>query len=517
LILEGLVTTVDTAGTLNIAPMGPKVDPQGSMSRFVLRPFRDSTTYRNLKATGEGVLHVTDDVRLIARTAIGDAVEVASRPADRVRGRILTSCCRYYEFQILDCDDQSERAEMTAETVASGRLRDYFGLNRAKHAVIEAAILATRVAFKPEAEIRAEFERLAVPIEKTGGPMEREAFEFLKTYIDRSFFEFVRNGTIRLEAPSRLHFGPLCWKPGAARRFGGLGLMVERPGLVARAEPAEAWSFAGPLRERVERVVSALRANWPTPESEPPPSRLVVERVPQEHVGLGTGTQLALTVAKAVASRAGWTEASAVQLAELVGRGVRSGVGIHGFEHGGLIVEGGHGPSGGLPPLIVRKRLPDDWFVLLIIPPGRTGPHGQAEQAAFERLPPMPESLVDHLCRLVLIELLPAVEERDLPRFGAVLTAIQQEVGHWFEPAQGGTFGGQEGNAMIATLKNAGLVGVGQSSWGPTLYGFSAEDAATREMIAEAIRDRFGLDRNHVSWTKATSRGVRGLAPLWEA
>jgi uncharacterized protein len=183
-ILEGIVTTLGPEGLLNVAPMGPQVDE--AMRRFVLRPYRTSTTYRNLKARGEGVLHVTDDVLLLARSAVGSGVEVATRPADVIEGRIILDACRYYEFRVIGLDDRDDRATIAVETVAVGRLRDFFGFNRAKHAVIEAAILATRTAFLPREEIHAEFERLAVLVAKTGGPAEHAAFEYLRSSLDET-------------------------------------------------------------------------------------------------------------------------------------------------------------------------------------------------------------------------------------------------------------------------------------------------------------------------------------------
>jgi hypothetical protein len=180
-ILEGLVTTVNPEGALNVAPMGPRVEPD--WRRFVLRPYTTSTTYRNLKAHGEGVLHVTDDVLLLARTAIGLPAEARTRPAAVVRGQILLDACRYYEFRVTELHDREERTTIRIETVAEGRLRDFFGLNRAKHAVVEAAILATRTEFLPLAEILADFRKLAVLVEKTGGDAERSAFALLDDHV----------------------------------------------------------------------------------------------------------------------------------------------------------------------------------------------------------------------------------------------------------------------------------------------------------------------------------------------
>jgi uncharacterized protein len=185
MILEGVVTTLAPDGSVNIAPMGPRVEP-GDWSSFELRPYRTSRTHANLTALPEGVLHVTDDVLLLARAAVGDVAPPPElKPASEVRGYILANACRAYEFRAGPFDPDEERPRLRAEVVRVHRLRDFFGLNRAMHAVVEAAILATRTAFLPLGEIEAEFRRLAVLVEKTGGPAEREAFAFLTAHLER--------------------------------------------------------------------------------------------------------------------------------------------------------------------------------------------------------------------------------------------------------------------------------------------------------------------------------------------
>jgi len=184
MILEGIVTTVSPDGAVNIAPMGPRVD--ADMRRLLLRPFPTAQTCRNLRAHGEGVLHVTDDVLLLARAALGPVEPPPLlAPAARVRGFVLRDACRFYEFRVCSLDDSEERVRIEAEVVHSGRLRDFFGFNRAKHAVVEAAILATRTDFLPPDEIEAEYRRLAVVVDKTGGGQEREAFAFLRSHVER--------------------------------------------------------------------------------------------------------------------------------------------------------------------------------------------------------------------------------------------------------------------------------------------------------------------------------------------
>ncbi len=188
MILEGVVTTLGSAGVLNIAPMGPWIDPELDMSRFELRPYRGSTTFRNLAETGEGVFHITDDVLLIAQTAIDLAPAPApiTQPAACVRGRILADACRYFEFRVVERDLASERARFLVETVHEGRIRDFLGFNRARHAVLEAAILATRVALLPLETIIKDLEPLAVIVRKTGGPREHTAFELLREHIQEA-------------------------------------------------------------------------------------------------------------------------------------------------------------------------------------------------------------------------------------------------------------------------------------------------------------------------------------------
>jgi uncharacterized protein len=182
MILEGIVTTISPKGEPHIAPMGPRLDERGE--RFSLRPFRTAQTYRNLKAHGEGVLHVTDDVLFLARAAVGQLESLPPMaPASHVRGHVLLDACRYLEFRVLAIDDRDERVTIDAEVVHTGRFRDFFGFNRAKHAVVEAAILATRTSFLPLAGILAEMRKLAIIVDKTGGGREHEAFEFLRTHL----------------------------------------------------------------------------------------------------------------------------------------------------------------------------------------------------------------------------------------------------------------------------------------------------------------------------------------------
>lgn len=187
-IVEGLMTTLDADGVLNIAPMGPMVDEM--FETFTLRPFTSSTTYKNLKATGHGVFHVTDDALLIARGAIGRLMDrtrggdvIPTRPATNVNGVVLTGACRYHELVVDNLDDSHERTVIIARCVHQEALRDFFGFCRAKHAVIEAAILATRLHLTGAALVLEEYERLDVMVHKTGGKDEHQAMRELTDFV----------------------------------------------------------------------------------------------------------------------------------------------------------------------------------------------------------------------------------------------------------------------------------------------------------------------------------------------
>lgn len=182
MILEGIVTTLNQDGSVHIAAMGPEVEEEGQS--IVLKPFQTSQTFRNLERHPEGVVHASDDVLLLAQAAIGKIDPMpAIEPARRVRGFYLSGCCRYWEFQVVSSDRSLPRARLETQVVHCGRVRDFFGFNRAKHAVVEAAILATRLHLIPLLEISQEFDRLEVLVQKTGGIAERQAFDLLRRHL----------------------------------------------------------------------------------------------------------------------------------------------------------------------------------------------------------------------------------------------------------------------------------------------------------------------------------------------
>lgn len=178
-----MITTVDRSKSVHIAPMGAQVE--GDFQQIVLRPYQASETCRNLRETSEGVFHVTDDVWSLARAAVGRFDELPELlPAPDIRGWILANACRWYAFSVIEANWSEDPALLACQIVQSGRLRDFFGLNRAKHAVVEAAILATRLERLEPDDVLDAFKRLAPLVGKTGGPSERQAFAFLEAYVD---------------------------------------------------------------------------------------------------------------------------------------------------------------------------------------------------------------------------------------------------------------------------------------------------------------------------------------------
>lgn len=178
-ILEGIVTSENADGTVNIAPMGPIVNEDFSI--IILRPFKTSTTYVNLIRARSGVLHVTDDVELFAAAAIGLTTPHEFRDD---RPLVLARACRWYAFEVVAIDDTEERTTLVAQRTAHGGQRDFFGFNRARHAVIEAAILATRRHLLSRDAIREEYRRLQTIVNKTGAASEHRAFDVLSEFVE---------------------------------------------------------------------------------------------------------------------------------------------------------------------------------------------------------------------------------------------------------------------------------------------------------------------------------------------
>jgi len=302
-----------------------------------------------------------------------------------------------------------------------------------------------------------------------------------------------------VEAPARLHFGVLDLRGERGRWFGGIGAAAPAPATLVSASAAEALEVRGDDAGRAGEFARRFLSHHAISGG----ARVHVHRALPRHAGLGSGTQLALAVARALAEVHG-IEPDVPQLARAVGRGRRSAIGIWTFAGGGLVVEGGHRPvdrespagrkgprRATIGPLLARLAFPPSWRCVLAVPQAASGLSGTEEAAAFDQLPAPPDREVERVAHLVLMVLLPAVADADIEAFGAALTEIQDATGRWFAPVQGGVFAPGPSAALVRWMRKWGASGVGQSSWGPAVYGV-VEGEAAGARLADELRAEFG-------------------------
>jgi len=279
----------------------------------------------------------------------------------------------------------------------------------------------------------------------------------------------------RVTAPARLHFGLFSVPtPGGdpdARQYGGVGLMIESPRVDLLVSPAASWSAQGPMSTRALAFAQQFTATLP-PERQRP-FRIKIAEVPEEHAGLGSGTALALAVSQAIAHEIGITLPT-IDLAQRVGRGLRSAVGIHGFEQGGLIVEAGKRPGEPISPLSARHEVPPSWRIVLVQPEMAARWHGERERSAFSRV--QHSNASEKMWRIVREEMLPALATQDPDPFGEAVHVFNALAGAAFAQEQGGAYASPAIAAIIHTLREFGIQGVGQSSWGPTVFAIMGDE-----------------------------------------
>ena len=284
---------------------------------------------------------------------------------------------------------------------------------------------------------------------------------------------------VAVSVPARLHFGFVDLNGGLGRRFGSLGVALEAPLTRVVMSRAERLDVSGPDADRARRYLSAMIERYGLDDRV---SLAVASTIPA-HVGLGSGTQLAVSVGMAAASFFG-LDLDAWDIARLLDRGARSSVGIATFEAGGVVLDGGRGNGEEPPPILGRFDFPEAWRILLVLDRGETGLHGEAEREAFRRLPKFPAADAAHLCRLVLMAALPALAERDVKSFGGAIAEMQRVMGDYFAPAQGARFLSPRVSEALAWLEAAGVSGVGQSSWGPTGFAIIGSAAEADRLLA---------------------------------
>lgn len=312
---------------------------------------------------------------------------------------------------------------------------------------------------------------------------------------------------ILVNSSARLHMGFFDLHGGLGRKFGSIGLALAAPCVELNAVASDKLNVIGVASERAAAITTQLISKLQLSGSV---SLHIQQHIP-EHAGLGSGTQLALAIGAAI-NQLYNLNLSTAKIAELTGRGGRSGIGIAAFDHGGLLIDGGRSSgmssassrpgisrkeNSNVPPLLARYDFPEQWRILLIFDTTQPGIHGEDELAAFRQLPVFSENLAAHLCRHVLMQAMPALVEQDLTAFGRSIQELQAHVGDYFAPAQGGRYASKQVGAVLQHLENIGVACFGQSSWGPT--GFAVfESADVAEQHLQQLKLKF--TNNALTW-----------------
>ncbi|MBA3696885.1 MAG: GHMP kinase [Methylotenera sp.] len=293
------------------------------------------------------------------------------------------------------------------------------------------------------------------------------------------------NIAVKVSTAARLHMGFFDLHGGLGRKFGSIGLSLSAPKLELCMKHSEALLVTGV--PSVQKRAHAIAAQLLKKLSLPGNVHLSIGQHIPEHAGLGSGTQLALSIGAAINQLYG-LNLNVAEIALLTNRGNRSGIGIAAFEHGGVLIDGGRTApakaNNTIPPLLARYDFPEHWRILLILDTTQPGIHGHEELKAFDQLPEFSESVAAQLCRHVLMQAMPALIEQDLPAFGRSIQALQAHVGDYFAPAQGGRYASKRVGQVLKHLEHLGIDCFGQSSWGPTGFAvFESADEANQNLV----------------------------------
>jgi len=318
---------------------------------------------------------------------------------------------------------------------------------------------------------------------------------------------------IAVQTSARLHMGFFDLHGGLGRKFGGIGLALNAPQLELVAslshEPLQVTMSGNhdasshlAVLAKVKKITQQMIDEFSLKGY----LNLHLEHHIAEHAGLGSGTQLALAIGTAI-SRLYHLNLSPLQIAQITGRGSRSGIGMAAFSYGGVLIDGGRATGkvakSKLPPLLARYDFPGDWRVLLILDATLPGMHGEEEILAFNQLPEFSANLAAHLCRHVLMQAMPALAEHDLSAFGESIQELQSHVGDYFAPAQGGRYASPLVEEVLMHLKYAGVKCFGQSSWGPTGFAVFENEKVAEEHLKQ-LKAKFTSPT--LSWMVCSAR-----------
>ncbi len=287
------------------------------------------------------------------------------------------------------------------------------------------------------------------------------------------------------------------------RHFGSIGVALNEHAIRISLTLAEQRTITGPSSHRADKCLTMMCQALNVSDK----LAINIESAIPEHVGLGSGTQMSLAIGSALNAFYG-LGLTVRDIAALMDRGLRSGIGIGVFEQGGLVVDGGRGEKTITPPVLVHLDIPDTWRFILVLDQRGQGLHGFQEIEAFKALPTFPRLEAERLCYLLLMQGLPAVAENNIVKFGEVISELQRSVGEHFAAAQGGVFTSPEVAVAMDWFALQGAVAIGQTSWGPT--GFCAIDGvALAEMMTQEARRKFAHFDN-LSFVTASARNSGG-------
>jgi len=510
MITETIVSTVDKKGQPNFAPMGVIIKEK----TVRICPYKTGHTYKNLKATGRGVVNITDNVLLFAKTVAADP-PLDSLATKMVPGVRLRDVCSLLEVVVTGFSEDDERGDFFCQIVNKEIINEFKGFNRAKHAVLEAAILVSRARFFSPQEIRRKIEGFREIVIKTGGEDEKTAFQILSDSIpgpEQSKPGKPKTGkgeiSLRVRTPARLHFGLVNLAGHNNRIFGGLGVGIDYPGFDLELSKAVNISVEGSNSSRVKNILTSLISHYGIKGGV---HVRINEEVPS-HVGLGSGTQLCLALGCGVAKLYG-IKALPFRISSILGRGERSGICITIFEKGGFTLDGGKKDNNkkSIPPILFHSPFPESWrFVLVtMISKGEGHVSGSRESEAFKRLFNLRSKHRAKICEYILMYLLPSIVEQDISCFGSALTRIQEMVGDQFRPIQGGRYANSFLEEIVNFMLDKGAAGAGQTSWGPTIFGI-VDDMEKADLLCQRVSMELlkGRDDFKIWQTKANNHGA---------
>ena len=310
----------------------------------------------------------------------------------------------------------------------------------------------------------------------------------------------VKSKYVNVRAPARLHLGFLDMCGDLGRKYSSIGLSISNIETSVTASYSHNIDISGIFLERAENYAEQILSHFGIDGG----VGLSIHSAIPEHAGLGSGTQLSLAIASSICHLYGLPEKKASYLAAILHRGARSGIGVGTFMQGGFVVDGGRGEKTEVPPIITRLSFPDHWRIILIFDDAEKGINGVKERSVFNQLPKMKKELSEALCRLTMMQALPAIMEEDCSEFGAAITEIQNIIGDYFSTAQGGRYTSPFLKPILDTMNNEGATGVGQSSWGPTGFAIFPNETIAfktlkklRNEWKEESRIRFLLCEGH--------------------